>query len=136
MTDSPLMSLAFTLPSPCIDGPGERTRLGYVRVWRNGKRVLAHRLAYVEAKGEIPAGLELDHLCRNRWCRNADHLEAVPHIVNSRRSSKPKLTMQLAEEIRHKFASGAFRKADLGRQYGVSRGAIGYIISGRIWQTQ
>lgn len=37
----------------------------------------AYRVAYILLKGEIPDGLELDHLCRNHSCVNPDHLEAV-----------------------------------------------------------
>ena len=40
-------------------------------------KVLAHRLAWELVHGPIPAGRELDHLCRNRACPNPDHLELV-----------------------------------------------------------
>jgi len=36
---------------------------------------LAHRIAYELAVGAVPAGLQLDHLCRNRRCVNPAHLE-------------------------------------------------------------
>lgn len=42
----------------------------------------AHRVAYEHWRGQIPSGLEIDHLCRNRWCVNPDHLEAVTDAVN------------------------------------------------------
>lgn len=46
------------------------------------KMLMAHRLAYVWAKGLIPVELELDHLCRVTRCVNPDHLEAVTRQIN------------------------------------------------------
>lgn len=43
---------------------------------------VAHRVAYEIYRGPIPDGLVLDHLCRNRWCVNPQHLEAVSDRTN------------------------------------------------------
>ena len=45
----------------------------------------AHRVSWYFLVGEIPDGLELDHLCRNRGCVNPDHLEPVTRKENMRR---------------------------------------------------
>ena len=59
---------------------------GYGKFKGAGREQVAHRFAYIRAKGPIPAGLEIDHLCNNRGCVNSDHLEAVTHTENMRRS--------------------------------------------------
>lgn len=45
-----------------------------------------HRKVYAAARGPIPAGLTLDHLCRVKACVNPDHLEPVTRAENVRRS--------------------------------------------------
>lgn len=49
------------------------------------KVTTAHRISYAIYKGNIPKGLVVDHLCRNRKCVNPNHLEAVTHKVNTNR---------------------------------------------------
>lgn len=49
----------------------------------------AHRWSYEHLICDIPAGLDLDHLCRNRGCVNAYHLDPVPRGVNVLRGTCP-----------------------------------------------
>ena len=58
---------------------------GYGQHYVNNLTILAHRLAYNLVYGEIPKGMQLDHLCRNRVCCNPNHLEPVTHKENARR---------------------------------------------------
>ena len=44
--------------------------------------------AYEFLVGEIPEGLTLDHLCRNKACVMPDHLEPVTQAENHRRYRK------------------------------------------------
>lgn len=47
-----------------------------------GRVARAHRVSFEWAKGPIPEGLVLDHLCRTTLCVNPDHLEAVTQYAN------------------------------------------------------
>lgn len=67
---------------------GYLQRDGYGQTYVDGKSRLAHRIFYEFFKGEIPRGLQLDHLCRNRSCVNPDHLEPVTSHENSIRGAK------------------------------------------------
>ena len=44
-----------------------------------------HRAVWQALVGDIPDGLQIDHLCRNRGCCNPDHMELVTPGENSRR---------------------------------------------------
>jgi hypothetical protein len=55
---------------------------GYGTFGWNGSTKQAHRVAYELTIGPIPAGLTIDHLCRNRSCVNPAHLEPVTMKVN------------------------------------------------------
>lgn len=50
---------------------------GYGKFRVEGKDYGAHRWSYLHFKGDIPDGLVIDHLCRNRRCVNPSHLEVV-----------------------------------------------------------
>ena len=59
----------------------------------------AHPWAYIQFTGPIPAGLELDHLCRNGRCVNPAHLEAVTHAENVGRGGHIKRTARMVTSI-------------------------------------
>lgn len=46
----------------------------------------SHRVIYAYMRGQIPAGLTIDHLCKTPACLNPNHMEAVTHYVNVMRS--------------------------------------------------
>jgi hypothetical protein len=67
---------------------------GYGVFRYNGDQLLAHRYAYEMAIGPIPAGLTLDHLCRNRWCVRPSHLLPMSSQENTRRGDVGKWARQ------------------------------------------
>lgn len=81
--------VAFLHPAGCWLWRGRPDRHGYGRIgWRieDGKKETgAHRVAYMRLIGEIPDGLTLDHLCRNKLCVNPLHMEPVTARENVRR---------------------------------------------------
>ncbi len=54
----------------------------------SGRTTTAQRAAWLLLRGDIPDGLEVDHLCRNRCCVNVAHLELVTHWENMLRGSR------------------------------------------------
>lgn len=64
---------------------GGLTTNGYGRF---GKKP-AHRKSWEYLKGEIPANLVIDHLCRIKACVNPDHLEPVTDRTNTLRGMSP-----------------------------------------------
>lgn len=68
--------IALTDPG-CLIWIGGAANNGYGTFWIDGRNVSAHRWSYEYHSGPIPAGLHLDHLCRNRRCVNPEHLEPV-----------------------------------------------------------
>lgn len=71
-------------PDGCWTWMGAKTSKGYGRFHLDGNKH-AHRVAFEIYKGEIPAGLVLDHLCRTPSCVNPDHLEPVTLVENIKR---------------------------------------------------
>jgi hypothetical protein len=77
-----------------------KDRIGYGHISVDGQHHMAHRYIYEQAKGPIPDGLELDHLCCNPSCVNPDHLEPVTHWENCDRARKRAATCPDAPDWR------------------------------------
>ncbi len=69
------------LENGCWEWTGCKSN-GYGQFGINGKLIYAHRFAFELTQGQVPLGMELDHLCRNHSCVNPNHLEIVTHREN------------------------------------------------------
>ena len=78
------------LPSGCHRWCGSLTAGGYGNFSANAQPIHAHRFAWWVKHGALPEPpFVLDHICRNRWCVNPEHLEAVTMSVNYFRGDGP-----------------------------------------------
>jgi len=77
---------------PVVDGcwlwAGGIKPNGYGNFYLEGRTVEAHRFSYEISRGPIPAGLQIDHLCRKTMCVNPAHLEPVTPKENIRRGTR------------------------------------------------
>lgn len=75
----------------CWVWKGAKSRNGYGSFRDSGKdgakTISSHRWSYQTLVGQVPVGLDLDHLCRNRLCCNPQHLEPVTRAVNAKRGA-------------------------------------------------
>lgn len=79
-----LMAKVSRDESGCWLWTGATMKSGYgvINRGRSEGTALVHRVSYELRVGEIPAGLQLDHLCRVRNCVNPAHLEPVSQKTN------------------------------------------------------
>ena len=67
-------------------GASKNKNMGYGQFQVQNRRMPAHRFSYETFVGPVQEGLEIDHKCKLPCCVNPDHLEAVTHHENMRRS--------------------------------------------------
>lgn len=134
-------------PTGCWLWTGATASHGYGELhYGDGKRPKAHRVSYELFRGEIPKGMFVCHTCDVRRCVNPAHLflgtqaDNMADMVAKGRQSrgaahgKSKLNEEKILEIRSLWASGLMSGIALSRMYGVSKGAISFIVNRKSWR--
>lgn len=110
-----------------------------------GLVVITHRLAYELAKGPIPSGHHVMHLCDNRQCMNPDHLTtgtpaqnsadmvAKGRQANGERQGLAKLTAEKVRAIRAAYDSG-MTVAGIARAFNVPQMTLYAVVKRRTWK--
>ena len=134
----------------CIDWTGCRNNSGYgTRSWQ-GVSTTAHRVAWMQAHGEIPDGLVVMHTCANRLCVNPEHLKLGTQHQNRMeqvtRSANPKqkLSFEDAAFIRWCFAQApsTFKQGRSAnpwaqrvmQEFGLSKGQLYNLVQGKTFK--
>jgi HNH endonuclease len=146
--------------SGCWLWEGARDDHGYGTMWYHGQQWRAHRLSYALNVGPIPTNLLVCHHCDTPLCVKPSHLfvgtdadnahdrEAKGRTSPARglahgRYTKPectargervgtaKLTAQAVIDIRRRYRRGL--ATSLGREFGVTKQAINYVVAGTTW---
>lgn len=116
--------------TPCLIWPGALNHAGYSRSVRDGRSQQMHRWYWEQANGPIPAGGEIDHLCRVRACVRVDHMEVVSRLENVRRGA-----LARARTSNHPFAqlrvTLGLTQGEAAKLLGVSRALIGLWENGK-----
>lgn len=135
--------------SDCIRAKGALNDKGYGSVWRGGRSIGAHRAAWEDANGPIPAGMNICHRCDVTWCVNPEHLflgtqsdnmrDAVakgrrtPPDMRGERGVSAKLSVVQVRDIFARRRAGEGRNA-LAREFRVSGPTITHIMTGKNWR--
>lgn len=130
----------------CWEWGGRINDGGYGFVVVGGRLHMAHRLAFEQAHGPIPAGMVVCHRCDNRRCINPSHLFAGTQADNvADMDSKGRRVPLLgsangiavineddARQIKQRLAAGEQGRA-IAASFGVHECTVSLIKRGKTW---
>jgi hypothetical protein len=133
-------------PKACWEWTGGKISTGYGMFHPLPKQaILAHRYAYEQHRGPIPAGQFVLHHCDNRSCVNPRHLFCgtqqanVDDMINKGRDRKrgpvgaKNHSAKITEVIVRKIRASSMTAKILAKRYGVSVSLIHAVKQHRLW---
>ena len=128
----------------CWEWTGTRAATGYGVLYVHGKQVGAHRFAWERAnRRSVPAGMHVCHTCDNPICVRPDHLFLGTPVDNAhdmwRKGRNPsgerhgmaKLSDAEVAEMRRVRVEEGLLHRELAERFGVCKGTVEKILSGR-----
>lgn len=113
-------------PNGCVVWTKTPNRGGYGKfvipgsVFGKVRQTGAHRAAWLASVGDIPEGLQIDHLCYNRVCINVEHMELVTqqeNLARRREIGRPPIDPKGHSCGKHGQAEGSVNTDRRGYRY-------------------
>ena len=105
----------------------------YEHVRKKRKTWKSQRFIWIYFNGEIPKGLEIDHINHIKTDNRLENLRLVTPKQNNRDRPYCKLSMEKAEEIRRKYTHSNKSYDTLAEEYEVSKTTIHDVIKLKRW---
>ena len=130
----------------CWPWTGMKAKRGYGRINDGtGKKLSAHRVAWILANGPIPDRLWILHKCDNPPCCNPRHLRPGTHAdnmadmkakgrgVNHRGEAHGMAKLTAAQVVEIRSLEGTMIQKDIALRFGVNQTLVGFILRRVIW---
>lgn len=132
-------------PDACWPWLASCTPDGYGQFQLNGRNERAHRISFFIEHGYLP--LIGRHECDNPSCCNPAHIldgtlidnvadmdsRGRRRVLMGEQNGMSKLTVDMVRDIRRRYAQGETPTV-LAREFGVRRGAIGFVVNRQTWR--
>jgi DNA-binding transcriptional regulator YiaG len=127
----------------CLEWQAARNAAGYGVFRRDGRNVLAHRMAFMLHHGkELPKGAVVMHSCDNPSCVNHAHLALGSHRENhddKKKKGRSNTGMshghhKLTDAQVHEIRALQMRQRDIASVFGVSQSVISEIRAKKAWR--